>query len=168
MDARCANRLAFRWVRFKRAISALIEHARFPVTSGHRRLGKLFTILNFGANYAPETWCRLDIYSNKHPLGPFKFTGNLRSRPEDPSTLQQPRQGGSLHCLYEGDDLEIGFNVSLMTDIIASVRAEDDMIVDGPSTGLMRRRNGTCQALRTKRDTMLMLLMPVMLTSCER
>jgi DNA polymerase III subunit beta len=106
-----------------------------------------------------STMKRLDIYSNKSThLGRFLFKANLlQVQSEDTDHLNQAKE--NLSCLYEGQDIEIGFNVSLMQDVIKSIDTEEVVIeMDTP---------GRAAVVTPSEDDMnestLMLLMPVML-----
>jgi DNA polymerase-3 subunit beta len=104
---------------------------------------------------------RLDIFSNKTThLGRFKFVGNvLEVKAEDQDYDNRAKE--NLHCLYEGEDIEIGFNVSLMTDIIANVKTEDVVLeMETPN-----RATVVLPSNQDEKEDMLMLLMPVMLTN---
>jgi len=107
------------------------------------------------------TMKRLDIYSNKTThLGRFALSGNvMKVHAEDLDFDNKADE--SLHCLYEGEDLEIGFNVSLMMDIIANVDT-DDVIMELESPG---RATVVLPSEQPESEDILMLLMPVMLSS---
>jgi DNA polymerase-3 subunit beta len=104
---------------------------------------------------------RLDIYSNKTThLGRFKLSGNLMEvRAEDLD--YENRAMEKLHSLYEGEDIEIGFNVALMMDIIANVETED-VIMELESPG---RAAVVLPSEQAENEDILMLLMPVMLSN---
>lgn len=103
---------------------------------------------------------RLDIYSNKTThLGRFKFIGNnLEVKSEDIDFHNEAQE--KLSCLYDGEEIEIGFNVDLMRDVIHNVETEDVVLeMDTPGRAAV--------VLPTEdeaNEEVLMLLMPVMLT----
>lgn len=104
---------------------------------------------------------RLDIFSNKTThLGRFKLKGNLLEvTSEDTDFANKAKE--TLNCVYDGSELEIGFNVSLMTDIIANVDTEDlNMELESPSRAAV-----VLPASQESGENILMLLMPVMLSS---
>lgn len=104
---------------------------------------------------------RLGIFSNKTThLGRFKFNGNvLTVQAEDLDYDNRAKE--NLHCLYEGEDLEIGFNVELMTDIIANVSTEDVIMeMDHPGRAAV-----VLPSQQEMDEDLLMLLMPVMLST---
>jgi DNA polymerase-3 subunit beta len=104
---------------------------------------------------------RLDIYSNKTThLGRFALSGNsMRVHAEDLD--YDNRATENLHALYEGDDLEIGFNVALMMDIIGNVHT-DDVVMEVESPG---RAAVVLPSEQKDNEDILMLLMPVMLSN---
>ena len=104
---------------------------------------------------------RLDIYSNKTThLGRFALSGNtMEVTAEDLDFENSARE--KLHSLYEGDDLEIGFNVALMTDIISNVQTEDIVMeLDTPGRAAV-----VSPSEQEEGEDILMLLMPVMLSN---
>jgi len=101
---------------------------------------------------------RLDIFANKIThLGRFKLEGNLLTI-ETQDTANEARE--TLHCLYEGEDMEIGFNLAQMDDLVANV-ATDDAIVELGSAG---RAAVILPSVQEEGEHLLMLLMPVMLS----
>lgn len=104
---------------------------------------------------------RLDIYSNKTThLGRYRLKPNqLEVQAEDLDFSNRAKE--TLHCLYEGGEMEIGFNVSLMTDIIANVET-DDLVVELESPS---RAAVVLPSTQEQGEHILMLLMPVMLSS---
>ena len=104
---------------------------------------------------------RLAIYANKSThMGRFKFEGNLLSlQAEDLDGVNQANE--TLNCLYEGEDLEIGFNVALMQEVVANAETEDVLIeMDTPGRTAVILPN-----VQEANEHLLMLLMPVMLSS---
>ncbi|MFN8922144.1 MAG: DNA polymerase III subunit beta [Sphingobacteriia bacterium] len=105
------------------------------------------------------TMRRSDIYSNKTThLGRFKFSGNLLEvQAEDLDFANESKE--NLNCLYEGEELEIGFNVSLMMDVIDTVPT-DEVVVEMDSSN---RAAVVLPSSQEEGENVLMLLMPVML-----
>lgn len=105
------------------------------------------------------TMRRSDIYSNKTThLGRFKFSGNiLEVAAEDLDFANESKE--TLRCLYEGEELEIGFNVSLMMDVIDNVPT-DEVVVEMDTSN---RAAVVKPSSQEQGEDVLMLLMPVML-----
>lgn len=104
---------------------------------------------------------RLDIYSNKVThLGVFRFLGNtLKMESQDVSTQHNAEE--QISSLYEGEDLTIGFNLSLMKEVIQNVDTDDVLLeMDTPSRPVI-----VLPSENETGETLLMLLMPVMLGS---
>jgi DNA polymerase-3 subunit beta len=107
------------------------------------------------------TMKRLHIYSNKTThLARFKFNGNsLEVNAEDIDFANQANE--NLSCRYEGEELEIGFNVSLMMDLISNTETEEVIIeLETPSRAAI-----ILPSDQDSTENMLMLLMPVMLNN---
>ncbi|MCS7085325.1 MAG: DNA polymerase III subunit beta [Bacteroidia bacterium] len=107
-----------------------------------------------------STLRRLAIYANKSThMGRFKFEGNLLSlQAEDLDGVNRAYE--TLNCLYEGEDLEIGFNVLLMQEVVANADTEDVLIeMDTPGRTAVILPN-----VQETHEHLLMLLMPVMLS----
>lgn len=104
---------------------------------------------------------RLDIYSNKSThLGRFRIgSGKLEVMSEDPEFANRAHE--TLKCIYEGEALEIGFNVSLLLDILSNLDTEDVIFeVDSPGRAAVILPSEQAQG-----EHILMLLMPVMLSA---
>lgn len=104
---------------------------------------------------------RLDIYSNKSThLGRFRLaSGKLEVTSEDPEFANRAHE--TLKCLYEGSALEIGFNVSLLLDILGNLETEDVIFeLDSPGRAAVILPSEQLQG-----ENLLMLLMPVMLSA---
>lgn len=102
---------------------------------------------------------RLDIYSNKIThLGRYKFKGNLLEvQAEDHDFANQATE--NLNCLYEGEELEIGFNVKLMSEVIANIDTDEAVLeLDTPGRAAI-----VVPSDQEAGEQLLMLLMPVML-----
>ncbi|MDX2062427.1 MAG: DNA polymerase III subunit beta [Bacteroidia bacterium] len=103
---------------------------------------------------------RLDIYSNKSThLGRFRLSaGQLAVQSEDPEFANRANE--TLRCIYEGEPLEIGFNVSLLLDILGNIDTEDVVFeLDSPGRAAV-----ILPSEQAKGEHVLMLLMPVMLS----
>ena len=103
---------------------------------------------------------RLDVYSNKTThLGRFQLEGNnMTVQCEDYELANLGRE--KLSILYEGEDMEIGFNVSLLFDVIDNVDTEEVVMeLDTPGRAAIIR-----PATNDADEDLLMLAMPVMLT----
>lgn len=104
---------------------------------------------------------RLDIYSNQTThLGRFKFSGNvLEVEAEDLDFGNKAHE--NLHCLYEGEEIEIGFNVQLMTELISNTESEDVILeLESPNRSAV-----VLPSEQEENTESLMLLMPVMLSN---
>ncbi|MCS6905525.1 MAG: DNA polymerase III subunit beta [Bacteroidia bacterium] len=107
------------------------------------------------------TMKRVHIYSNKTThLGRFKFNGNrLEVNAEDTDFANQANE--NLTCRYEGQELEIGFNVSLMMELIGNAETEEVIIeLENPSRAAI-----ILPSDQDSSENMLMLLMPIMLSN---
>jgi DNA polymerase-3 subunit beta len=104
---------------------------------------------------------RVNIFANKtsHQVR-FKITGNeLTVSAEDLDFSNEAKE--NLNCVYEGDSMEIGFNASLLVDVIANVE-KDEMVIE------LSTPNRAGIILPTEQEdgeNILMLVMPVMLNS---
>ncbi len=104
---------------------------------------------------------RLDIFSNKTThLGRFKLNGNvLEVNSEDTDFANKAKE--TLNCLYDGGELEIGFNIALMSDIISNVETDDVTLeLESPSRAAV-----VLPSSQENGENVLMLLMPVMLST---
>ncbi|MCS7073223.1 MAG: DNA polymerase III subunit beta [Bacteroidia bacterium] len=104
---------------------------------------------------------RMDIYSNKSThLGRFKLNGNLLVlRAEDIEFANEAKE--NLSCMYEGEDMEIGFNLSLMTDVIANIETEE-LVIELGSPG---RAAVIKPSTQEEHENLLMLVMPIMIAN---
>jgi DNA polymerase-3 subunit beta len=102
---------------------------------------------------------RLDIYSNKVThLGVFRFVGNILKM-ESQDIANQHKAEEQISTLYEGEELTIGFNLSLMKDVIQNVDTDDVLLdMDTPSRPVVVQPSE-----HESGEELLMLLMPVML-----
>lgn len=104
---------------------------------------------------------RLDIFSNKTThLGRFGFSSNaLEVFSEDVDFSNRAKE--TLNSTYDGAKMEIGFNVSLMTDLISNVDTDElVMELESPSRAAV-----VVPSQQEQGENLLMLLMPVMLSS---
>lgn len=104
---------------------------------------------------------RVNIFANKtsHQVR-FKVSGSeLTISAEDLDFANEAKE--SLKCTYEGSDLEIGFNASLLIDIISnSTTSEIVMELSTPN-----RAGNVLPDVQEEGEHLLMLIMPVMLNS---
>ena len=104
---------------------------------------------------------RVNIFANKtsHQVR-FKISGSeLTISAEDLDFANEARE--TLACTYEGGDLEIGFNASLLIDIISnSTTSEIVMELSTPN-----RAGNVLPDVQEEGEHLLMLIMPVMLNS---
>jgi DNA polymerase-3 subunit beta len=107
------------------------------------------------------TLTRVNIFANKtsHQVR-FKVSGNeLTISAEDLDFANEARE--SLKCHYEGQDLEIGFNASLLRDVINNTPTEEVQIkLSSPN-----RAGIVLPAVQEPGEDLLMLVMPVMLNN---
>jgi DNA polymerase-3 subunit beta len=104
---------------------------------------------------------RLEIFSNKTThLGRFSLSSNLLEvYSEDVDFSNRAKE--NLNSTYDGAKMEIGFNVSLMTDLISNVDTDEVIMeLESPSRAAV-----VLPAEQAQGENILMLLMPVMLSS---
>lgn len=104
---------------------------------------------------------RVNIFANKtsHQVR-FKVTGsNLEISSEDLDYANEARE--TLNCHYEGSDVEIGFNASLLIDIIKN-SSTDEILVEMSTPN---RAGIVLPNVQEEGEDILMLIMPVMLGS---
>jgi DNA polymerase-3 subunit beta len=107
------------------------------------------------------TMKRLDIFSNKTThLGRFQLAGNVLSvDAQDSDYANEAKE--QLQCLYEGEEMEIGFNLAQMIEIINSIETEDVILeMGGPGRAAV-----ALPSMQADDENLLMLLMPIMLSS---
>ncbi|MEL6676663.1 MAG: DNA polymerase III subunit beta [Bacteroidota bacterium] len=104
---------------------------------------------------------RVNIFANKstHQVR-FAIKGSeLEISSEDPDFANEARE--SLKCHYEGQDIEIGFNASLLMDVINNVDTEEVIVeLSEPNRAGIILPN-----LQDDGENILMLIMPIMLNS---
>lgn len=102
---------------------------------------------------------RVNIFANKtsHQVR-FKVTGsNLEISSEDLDYANEARE--TLNCHYEGGDVEIGFNASLLIDIIKNSTTDEILI----EMSTPNRAGIVLPNVQEEGEDILMLIMPVML-----
>lgn len=102
---------------------------------------------------------RLDNYASKAThLGRFQFKGNfLTIFSEDVELASHAKE--NLTCLYDGEEIEIGFNINLMLDVINSIPTEEVILELGAAT----RVAVVLPSEQEANENNLMLLMPVII-----
>lgn len=104
---------------------------------------------------------RVNIFANKstHQVR-FAIKGSeLEISSEDPDFANEAKE--TLKCHYEGEDIEIGFNASLLLDVISNVETEEVIIeLSQPNLAGLILPN-----LQEEGENVLMLIMPIMLHS---
>jgi DNA polymerase-3 subunit beta len=104
---------------------------------------------------------RVNIFANKstHQVR-FSIKGSeLEITSEDPDFASEARE--SLKCHYEGKDIEIGFNASLLLDVIANADTEEVIVeLSEPNRAGIILPN-----VQEEGENILMLIMPIMLNS---
>lgn len=104
---------------------------------------------------------RVNIFANKtsHQVR-FKVSGSeLSISAEDLDFANEARE--TLKCNYEGSDIEIGFNASLLIDIINNARTPEVLV----EMSTPNRAGIILPSEQEEGEDLLMLIMPVMLTS---
>ena len=104
---------------------------------------------------------RVNIFSNRtsHQVR-FRINGSeLTISAEDLDFANEAKE--SLKCHYEGEDLEIGFNASLLLDIINNLDTEEVII----ELSTPNRAGIILPSAQKEGENLLMLVMPVMLNS---
>lgn len=104
---------------------------------------------------------RVNIFANKstHQVR-FAVQGSeLEISSEDPDFANEAKE--TLKCHYEGTDIEIGFNASLLIDVISNIDTEEATIeLSEPNRAGIILPN-----LQEEGENVLMLIMPIMLNS---
>ncbi|MCB0839672.1 MAG: DNA polymerase III subunit beta [Bacteroidetes bacterium] len=104
---------------------------------------------------------RVNIFANKstHQVR-FAIKGSdLEISSEDPDFANEAKE--SLKCHYEGGDIEIGFNASLLLEVISNLETEEAVIeLSEPNRAGIILPN-----VQDEGENVLMLIMPIMLTS---
>ncbi len=104
---------------------------------------------------------RVNIFSNKstHQVR-FSLKGSeLEISTEDPDFANEARE--NLKCQYEGKDIEIGFNASLLIDVVSNLETEEANIeLSEPN-----RAGIILPSVQDDGENILMLIMPIMLNS---
>lgn len=117
--------------------------------------------LFIGKQALQSTLRRVNIFANKstHQVR-FAIKGNeLEISSEDPDFANEASE--TLMCQYEGDNIEIGFNASLLIDVISNIDTEEAIVeLSEPNRAGIILPN-----LQEEGENMLMLIMPIMLNS---
>lgn len=104
---------------------------------------------------------RVNIFANKstHQVR-FALKGSeLEISSEDPDFANEAKE--TLKCMYEGEDIEIGFNAALLLDVISNVDTEETTIeLSQPNKAGLILPN-----VQDEGENVLMLIMPIMLNS---
>ena len=104
---------------------------------------------------------RVNIFANKstHQVR-FAVKGSeLEISSEDPDFANEAKE--TLKCHYEGSDIEIGFNASLLLDVINNVETEETIVeLSEPNRAGIILPN-----IQDEGESVLMLIMPIMLNS---
>ena len=104
---------------------------------------------------------RVNIFSNKstHQVR-FSIKGSeLEITTEDPDFANEAKE--TLKCHYEGEDIEIGFNASLLLDVVSNVDTEEVTVeLSEPNRAGIILPN-----VQDDGENILMLIMPIMLNS---
>ncbi|MEM6766588.1 MAG: DNA polymerase III subunit beta [Bacteroidota bacterium] len=104
---------------------------------------------------------RVNIFANRS-THQVRFTikgSDLTISAEDPDFANEAKE--TLKCTYEGQDIEIGFNASLLIDVISNVETEEVTVeLSEPNRAGIIFPN-----LQEEGENILMLIMPIMLNS---
>lgn len=104
---------------------------------------------------------RVNIFANKstHQVR-FAIKGSeLEISSQDPDFANEAKE--SLKCHYEGSDIEIGFNASLLLDVVNNVETEEVTVeLSEPNRAGIILPN-----IQEEGENVLMLIMPIMLNS---
>ncbi len=102
---------------------------------------------------------RLDIYASKEThLGKLQFVGNtLKLTSEDIDFANQAEE--TISCLYEGEDMTIGFTLSLLTELLANLDS-DDIVIE---MGTPNRAAVIMPSIQEENESILQLIMPIIL-----
>lgn len=104
---------------------------------------------------------RVNIFANKstHQVR-FSLKGSeLEISAEDPDFANEAKE--TQQCHYEGQDIEIGFNASLLIDVISNVETEEVAVeLSEPNRAGLILPN-----VQEDAENVLMLIMPIMLNS---
>jgi DNA polymerase III subunit beta len=108
-----------------------------------------------------STLRRVNIFSNRttHQIR-FKITGNeLKVSAEDIDYASAANE--DLKCIYEGEDMELGYNAAFLQEVISNIDTEDALMeLSSPS-----RASLVLPMEQEEGENLLMLVMPVMLSN---
>ena len=103
----------------------------------------------------------MNIFANKstHQVR-FAIKGSeLEISSQDPDFANEAKE--TLKCAYEGSDIEIGFNASLLLDVVNNVETEEVTVeLSEPNRAGIILPN-----IQEEGENVLMLIMPIMLNS---
>ncbi len=102
---------------------------------------------------------RLDIYASKEThLGKLQFIGNtLKLTSEDIDYANQAEE--TISCLYEGEDMTIGFTLSLITELLANLDT-DEIVME---MGTPNRAAVIMPSLQEENESIVQIIMPIIL-----
>lgn len=104
---------------------------------------------------------RVNIFANKstHQVRFALKEGVLEVSSEDPDFANEARE--NIRCHYEGEDIEIGFNASLLIDVVSNIETSDIIVeMSAPN-----RAGLVLPSQQEEGENILMLIMPIMLNS---
>lgn len=102
---------------------------------------------------------RIDIFASKDThLGKLEFEGNtIKLSSEDLDFSNSAKE--MLSCIYEGADMQMGFTLSLITELLSSLDS-DDIVIEMSSPN---RAAVIMPSQQVENETILQLLMPIIL-----
>ncbi|GIV43146.1 MAG: DNA polymerase III subunit beta [Bacteroidia bacterium] len=102
---------------------------------------------------------RLDIFASKEThLGKLQFIGNtLKLTSEDIDFANQAEE--TINCLYEGEDMTIGFTLSLIMDLLANLDSDEIVMEMGNPT----RAAVIMPSIQEENESILQIIMPIIL-----
>ena len=102
---------------------------------------------------------RLDIFASKEThLGKLQFMGNtLKLTSEDLEFANHAEE--TINCLYEGEEMTIGFTLSLINELLANLES-DEIVLE---MGNPNRAAIIMPSIQDENETILQILMPIIL-----
>lgn len=104
---------------------------------------------------------RVNIFANKstHQVRFSLKDSVMEISSEDPDFANEAKE--NIRCHYDGEDIEIGFNASLLLDVVSNLDTADAIIeLSAPN-----RAGLVMPASQEEGENMLMLIMPIMLNT---
>lgn len=104
---------------------------------------------------------RVNIFANKstHQVRLGIKGSELEVSSEDPDFANEAKE--TLRCIYEGQDIEIGFNAALLLEVVSNLDTEEAVVeLSEPNRAGIILPN-----LQDDGENMLMLIMPIMLNT---